>query len=121
MQWLPKIIAVLIVIDGIVIMFRPDYVKKYCEILAQGAKIYLDAVIKAVVGALLLFGASDKCNHQWVIIVFGILAMAGTAFIIAAPQKARVIAGFFAEKSDSTLRLLSIVYLLIGALLVYAA
>jgi hypothetical protein len=117
MQWLPKIIAVLIVIDGIVIMFRPDLLKKYCLIFSQGASIYLVAIIKALVGIAMLFGVSDQCRYEWVIIVFGILALADAVFIIAAPQKARAMAGFFAEKS----RLLSIIYLLIGALLVYAA
>lgn len=120
MQWLPKIIAVLIVIDGIVVLFRPDLLKKYCQLFAQGATIYVAAAIKALIGAGLLFGA-DKCSHQWIIIAFGILALVGAVFIIAAPQKARAITSWFANKNTATLRLLSIIYLLIGALLVYSA
>jgi uncharacterized protein YjeT (DUF2065 family) len=121
MNWLPKIVAILIVIDGIVILLRPDLSKKYCQLFCQGAAIYLDALIKALVGAAFLFGASDKCNHQWVIITFGILAFAGAVFIVIMPQKARVIAGWFAAKSNTTLRLFSLIYLLIGALLVYSS
>jgi len=121
MNWLPKIIAVLIVIDGIVVMFRPDFLKKYCLIFSQGASIYIAAVVKALMGIALLFGVSSHCRYESVIIAFGILALVGTVFIIAAPQKARAIAGFFAGKSTTTLRLLSLAYLLIGGLLVYAA
>lgn len=121
MQWMPKIIAILIIIDGIMVMFRPDFLKKYCLIFSQGASIYIAAIIKALIGVALLFGVSSQCRYETVIIAFGILALAGAVFIIAAPQKARTMAGFFAEKNTTTLRLLSIIYLLIGAILVYSA
>jgi uncharacterized protein YjeT (DUF2065 family) len=119
-QWLPKIVAILIIIDGIVILFRPDLLKKYCQLFSQGARIYIAAVFKAVIGAILLFGASG-CKVPWVIILFGVLALAGAVFIVIAPQKARAIAGWFATKNNTTLRLFSIIYMLIGALLVYSA
>jgi len=121
MQWMPKIIAILIVIDGIMLMFRPDFLKKYCLLFSQGASIYIAAIIKALVGIALLFGVSEQCRYETVIIAFGILALAGGAFVIAAPQKARAMAGFFAAKSTATLRLLSIIYLLMGAILIYSS
>jgi uncharacterized protein YjeT (DUF2065 family) len=120
-QWLPKIVAILIVIDAITVLFRPDLLKKYCLLFSQGAIIYIVAIINTVIGAAFLFGASDKCNYQWVIIVFGILALAGAVFIVAMPQKARAMAGWFETKSNTTLRFLSIIYLLIGSFLVYSA
>ncbi|HBG78417.1 MAG TPA: hypothetical protein DDW84_06165 [Phycisphaerales bacterium] len=121
MQWMPKIIAILIIIDGIVVMLRPDFLKKYCLMFSRGAGIYLAAAIKALVGIAILFGVSEQCRYEWILIAFGILALAGAAFVIAAPQKARAIAGFFAEKSTTTLRLLSVVYLLMGAILIYSS
>ena len=120
-QWLPKIVAILIIIDGIVILFRPNLLKKYCQLFSQGATIYVAAILKALVAAAFLFGASEKCNHQWVIITFGILVLAGAVFIVIMPQKARVMAGWFAAKNNTTVRLLSLIYLLIGAILVYSA
>jgi uncharacterized protein YjeT (DUF2065 family) len=121
MQWMPKIIAVLIIIDGIVVMFRPDYLKKMCLFFSQGTSIYIAALIKALVGIAVLFGVSEQCRYEWILIVFGILALAGAAFVIAAPQKARMFAGFFAEKSTATVRILSLVYMLMGAILVYSS
>ena len=121
MQWMPKIIAILIIIDGIVVMLRPDFLKKYCLMFSRGAGIYLAAIIKALIGIALLFGVSKQCRYETVIIAFGILALAGAIFVIAAPQKARAIAGFFAEKNTTTLRLLSVVYLLMGAILIYSS
>jgi uncharacterized protein YjeT (DUF2065 family) len=120
-QWLPKIVAILIVIDGIVLLFRPDLLKRYIVILTQGAKIYLAAIIKAVLGAIFLFGVSDKCRISWVIILSGILALAEAVFIIIMPKKARAMASWFAIKSNTIMRFLSLIYLLIGALLVYSA
>jgi hypothetical protein len=118
MNWLLKIVAILIILDGIVLLFRPDFLKKYIEIFTKGKGIYIAAIIKAALGAIFLFGASDKCSHQWVIIAFGILALAGTVFIIIIPQKARAMAEWFAARNNT---LFSIIYILVGALLVYSA
>ena len=60
-------------------------------------------------------------QSPWVIITFGILALAGAVFIVIMPQKARAMAGWFAAKNNTTLRFFSMIYLLIGALLVYSA
>lgn len=119
MNWLLKIIAVLIIIDGIVLLFRPDFLKKYIEIFTQGAKIYIAALIKTVIGAIFLFGASG-CKAPWVIILFGILALVGAAFIVIIPQKAKAMAEWFAARNNTTLRFFSIIYILIGALLVFS-
>ncbi len=121
MNWLLKIVSILMVIDAIVILAKPDYVKRNISLLAEGAKIYIAAVIDAVVGGVFLFGVSNKCDLPQVIIAFGILAMAGAVFIIAAPQKARNITAWFGRQNLFILRLFAIIYLLIGALLVYSA
>jgi uncharacterized protein YjeT (DUF2065 family) len=121
MNWLPKIISVLIIIDALVGLLRPDLFKKYCLIFSQGATIYLIALIKALVGTAFLFGASEQCRYESVIIAAGILAAAGAIFIIAMPQKAKAIAGFFGEKNITTLRLFAFIYLLIGGALVYCS
>jgi uncharacterized protein YjeT (DUF2065 family) len=118
-QWLPKAVAILLVIDAIVVLFRPDLLKKYCQFFSQGATIYLAAIIYALIGIAFLFG--DKCNVQWVVITFGILALAGAIFIVAVPQKAKNITGWFAAKSNTTLRFLAVIYLLISAILVYSS
>ncbi len=120
-QWLPKVVAILLVIDAIAALFRPNLLKKYCLLFSQGATIYIAAVIYALIGIAFLFGVSDKCNIQWAVIAFGILALAGAVFIVAMPQKARAIADWFGAKNITTLRLFSLIYLLIGGLLVYAA
>jgi len=119
MNWL-KFITILLVLDAIIIIIRPDYVKRYIGMLAQGAKIYIAAVLKAVVGVIFLFGA-DRSTVPWVIVTFGILAMSGAVFIIALPQKSRAMTAWFASKNTLTLRFFAIIYLLIGGFLVYAA
>jgi len=120
MNWL-KFIAILLVIDAIIIITRPDFVKHYIAILSKGAKIYIAAVIKAALGIIFLFGATGKSTLPWLIIIFGILMIAGAAFIIAIPQKARATAHWFAHRSPFTIRCFAVGYLLIAALLVYAA
>ncbi len=120
MNWL-KFIAVLLVIDAIVILIRPDYAKAAFNVLAQGSKIYLAAIIKAVLGIIFLFGATSKAALPWVIIIFGTLALAGAVFIVALPQKSRSMALWISSRGYFAIRLLGIIYLFIAVLLVYAA
>jgi hypothetical protein len=120
MNWL-KFIAILLVIDAIVIIIRPDFVKHYAGLLSQGAKIYIAAVIKAALGIIFLFGASGSSTLPWLIILFGIIAIGSGAFIIAMPQKSRSMANWFAHRSFFTIRCFAIGYLLVAAMLVYAA
>ena len=120
-QWLPKIVAILLVIDAIAALFKPDLLKKYCLLFSQGATIYIAAIIYALIGIAFLFGVSDKCNIQWAVIAFGILALAGAVFIVAVPQKARAVSNWLGAKSITTLRLFSLIYMVIAALLVYSS
>lgn len=116
-----KIVAILIIIDGIVVLLRPDFMRMFFEIFTQGSKIYLAAVIKAVFGLIFLFGASNKCAHELVVITLGILGLAGAVFIVAMPQKSRAMTLWFVARNNTILRFLSVIYLLIGALLIYSA
>jgi hypothetical protein len=120
MNWL-KFIAILLVVDAIIIITRPDFIKTYISIFAQGAKIYIAAVIKAALGIVFLFGATGKSTLPWLIIIFGILAIGGAVFIVAMPHKARAMTNWLAHRSFFTIRCFAIVYLLIAAMLVYAA
>ncbi len=117
MNLLLKIIAILIILDGIVLLFRPDFLRKYVEILTGGKGIYIAAALKGIIGAIFLLGAS-VCKIKAVIILFGILALGGAVFIVIKPQKARAAAEWFAAKNNTMLRFFSIIYICIGALLV---
>jgi len=119
MNWL-KIVAILLVIDALVILIRPDYVKKYIVLLAEGSKIYLAAILDAALGVIFLIGSSGS-KVPLVIVPFGILALGGAVFIVISPQKARAIAMWFEAKSKTTLRFFALIYLLVSAFLVYSA
>ncbi|HAL45292.1 MAG: hypothetical protein A2Y12_06420 [Planctomycetes bacterium GWF2_42_9] len=120
MNWL-KFVAILLVVDAIIILIRPDFIKHLAGMLAQGAKIYIASLAKAALGIIFLFGAGSKSTLPWVIIIFGVLALAGGILIIAVPQKARSMANWFTHRSFFTLRCFAAGYLVIAALLVYAA
>lgn len=120
MTWL-KIVAILLVIDAIVIIIKPEFLKKFLTLVSQGAKIYLAAAVKAGLGLIFLFGAGSKSSLPWLIITFGILALAGAVFIFAMPQRSRIISSWLSSRYLFTLRLMGIIYLLIAAMLVYAA
>jgi hypothetical protein len=120
MNWL-KFVAILLVVDAIIILIRPDFIKNLTKMLAGGAKIYIASLAKIALGIIFLFGATSKSTLPWVIIIFGILVLAGGILIIALPQKSRSIANWFSHRSFFTLRCFAAGYLMIAALLVYAA
>lgn len=120
MDWLLKIISILIILDGIILVFKPALFKKFFEIIGGGKMIYFATILKTIVGTIFLFGAS-KSKLPIVFVIAGILALAGAVFIVLQPKKAKAIGQWFASKNIIVLRLLAVIYLLIGAFLMYSS
>lgn len=79
------------------------------------------AFLYAVIGIILLFSANEKCRLEYVVIAYGIAAVAMASFIIALPEKASAAAGWIGRRNSFTIRLMAVVYLAIASLLVYSA
>lgn len=115
-----SIIGVLIIIDSILIMLRPDMYRKAMSFFISGKMIYLAGMIKSTLGVVFLIFARG-CIHPWVVIAFGLLSLTGgiSCFAIDIEKLKRFVA-WWQGRSDLWLRFIGIVALIIGVVLTWA-
>ncbi|MCD4831839.1 MAG: hypothetical protein K8R02_08580 [Anaerohalosphaeraceae bacterium] len=121
MNIIVRTLSILLVVDAIFLMVKPQMCKTYFTMLTQGKRIYLMALIYAALGLVFLFGADERCSSEYIIIAFGILALTVGVLIVALPDKAAKFITRLASFTNFTLRLIALVYLLIAAVVVYAS
>ncbi len=114
------IIGALIVFEAVVLLIRPDYYRKLVKLLARGRLMYIPAALVIVFGVIFLVYAMD-CNIPWLIIVFGLIMLAKGIWLFAVKiDNVRATMQWLQERGDTTLRILGILALAIGAMILYA-
>ena len=78
-------------------------------------------MLKATLGVIFLFAVSEQCRHYWVIMLLGILWVFGAVTIITNLEKMKALTNFFAQKSEGFLRAPALLYLFIGAIVIYSS
>lgn len=114
-----SIIGVLIIIDSILIMLRPDIYRKAISFLISGKMIHLVGMVYSGLGVVFLIFARG-CIHPWVVISFGLLSLAGgiSCFAIDIEKLKRFVA-WWQGRSDLWLRFIGVIALFIGVVLTW--
>lgn len=120
MAMLIKIIGMLMIIEAVVFLLKPDMVKTMISFFARGKGTYLAAAVKGAFGAICLLAASG-CNWPWFMTILGVISLLAAILIVARPDTVRSIGGWFSSRSQNFLRIYSIVCAVFGVLLVLAA
>lgn len=116
-----EIIGIVIVCKGIFFLIKPNALKRLMAFAGQGRRLYVAGFLRLLIGGALLFAAS-QCKLPEVIIVLGILFLAGGIAIFAIPiEKIKFMVDWFNKKSLLALRFLGLAPLAIGVLLIYSA
>lgn len=114
------IIGALIVFEAVVLLIKPDYYRKLVKLLAHGRLMYIPAALAIVFGVIFLVYAR-ACNIPWLIIVFGLIMLAKGIWLFAVKiDNVRATMQWLQERGDTTLRILGILALAIGAVILYA-
>ncbi len=114
------IIGALIVFEAVVLLIKPDLYRKLVKLLARGRLMYIPAALVIVFGVIFLVYAMD-CNIPWLIIVFGLIMLAKGIWLFAVKiDNVRATMQWLQERGDTTLRILGILALAIGAVILYA-
>ena len=114
------IIGALIVFEAVVLLIRPDLYRKAVKLLARGRLMYIPAALVIVFGVIFLVYAMD-CNIPWLIIVFGLMMLTkGIWMFTTKIDNVRATMQWLQERGDTTLRILGILALAIGAVILYA-
>ena len=114
------IIGALIVFEAVVLLIKPDYYRKLVKLLARGRLMYIPATLAIVFGVIFLVYA-HACNIPWLIIVFGLIMLTkGIWLFVVKIDNVRATVQWLQERGDTTLRILGILALAIGAVILYA-
>ena len=117
---LVKLIGILFVGLGVIFLLNPKSMKQYVAFVLKGKRIYLCGMLRILIGVIFLLAAS-QCRLSGVIIILGILTLIkGLMVFVLGPEKIKSILNWWAKKSDSVIRLLSIIAIAIGALIIYS-
>lgn len=117
---LVKLIGIVVLVGGVVYLLKPDAIKQYIAFWTKGKRISIGAGLSLLFGIILLRAASE-CVVSWVVTTFGVLAIIkGLVLFVLGPEKAVSKLKWWRERPDSTLRLIGIIALAIGALLIYS-
>ena len=120
MKFAVWIIGALIVLEAVVLLIRPDLYRKAVKLLARGRLIYIPAAFVIVFGVIFLVYAR-ACNIPWLIIVFGLIMLTkGIWLFVTKIENVKAAMQWLQQRGDTTLRILGILALAIGAVILYA-
>ncbi len=121
MQMVVKILSILVIIEGLIFIIRPGFLRSAIGWFKEGDFLFLPAVIKIALGIVLLIAATS-CTRTWLIIVLGLLlCAAGLLNFTVKKEKLISIINFFYNLGPVGLRITAVCEIIFGLLLLYGA
>ena len=121
MDYVIKIIGIIVSLLGIILLIDPGVFGRVLEFIKVGKRIYYAALIRLVFGAIFLLGARE-CSIPWVIVVFGVFfILKGLAFVVLGPAKITPKLELWQNKSNLVIRGLALLPIVLGYVIIYSA
>jgi len=121
MDFIVKIIGIVIVAFGIAYLLKPDIMQFLMEFFKEGKRIYFAGLARFVLAIVFLLAARE-CYITPVIVLFGILFLISGLLIFALGlERVKSIIEWWQKQSILVLRLLALVTLAIGVVIIYSA
>lgn len=118
---LVRLFGLLILGLGIVFVVNPKAMKAYIAFWGPGKRIRMGGILALLIGVVFLLAAA-QARLNIVITIFGILSLIkGILLFILGPEKAKSMMNWWAQKSDSFIRLYALFALVMGMLIIYSA
>jgi len=118
---LARLIGIISLGAGLIFILNPTTMKKVISYALKGKRIYGIGVARIVVG-LILFMAASQCRVVWIVIVLGILPLAGgISIFILGIERCKNMIKKWQGKPLKTLRLISLAPIIFGLLIIYFA
>ena len=116
-----SVIGWLIVAEGIIFLLRPELLGPIVRFFNRTFWMYVLSVLRIVIAVVFLLGAM-QCRIRGVIVAFGIfMLITGVAGLIVKHQMYNTILQWWQERNLTSVRLISAIVMLIGAVIVYCA
>jgi len=121
MQTAIQVIGILMFLAGVLFLLKPQIIKQIIVFLQKGYRIYFVGMLRIAMAIVFLLGAR-QCDMTRVIVVLAILfLLSGLLIFMLGTSKIRSMLNWYLKQSIVVLRALSLVPLLFGGLIIYAA
>lgn len=121
MVGLVKLLGIAILALGIIFILKPEQMKKWLRFWIAENHLYMGGLLNILIGIILVI-AAPRCDLPWVIAIFSVLSFTkGVAIFILGRQKMTVFAEKYAKKPVKALRRYTVLALVFGVLLIWAA
>jgi hypothetical protein len=120
MTILVTLVGALLALLGLGVMIVPSTLKKTLWSLMESDRFHLIAILRIVLGVLLILAAGQTRSPTLVFIVGGLMILAGILIPVMGKARIQALAGWWMNKSDNILRLWGLMAFLLGIALVGA-
>lgn len=121
MIYIIKSIGILIAVLGVIFSTMPSLSTQFIQFVKKGKNVYGIAVIRIVLGGLLLW-ASPVATNMWIPLIIGILmVLSGILVMVLGIPKTHAVLGWYESKSEAVRRALAIAAAVLGIFLIYSA
>ena len=118
---LVKLFGIAIVVMGGIFLVKPEIMKQYIAFWRQQKSLFIGAILSLLFGVIFLL-AAPQCRLTGFIIVFGIWGIIkGVLLLTLGQNKINTYLDWWLKKPISTIRVLGLFALAIGALFSYSA
>ena len=115
------VFGILIALEGILLLVKPQIYGKVAGFFAKGKLVYIAALLKVAFGVFMLVAAMS-CDRQLIMIVMGLIAGgAGVTMLGLGQGKLKKIFEWWSSRPKFVIRILGILAMAIGGLILYAA
>jgi len=113
-------IGILLILLGLWILIRPQFIRKAIHVLAKGPLVYIPAAVRVVLGVVFLLAARET-RVTWLIVAVGVFMFAtGIIMFMLKAAKLRDFLGWWANRSLVTLRIMGVVLAVVGGIVAWA-
>jgi len=115
------VLGILIVLEGILLVVKPEIYSKVAGYFAKGKLMRIVSLVKIAFGVFLLIAATS-CDRKWIVIVLGLIyAGAGVIMFGVEKEKLKKMFQWWAIRPKIIVRFLGILAAALGGLIIYAA
>jgi len=120
MLFIARVMGVFLIMAGLTVLVNPSIFKQFLVIARNGNAIYWSALLKVILGFMLLMAAIE-CKSIWFVFSFGVLLIIGGMFVfILGIERIRNVFFMLDRKPGSLFHLLGLVIFGLGLALHYS-
>lgn len=121
MRFAVWIFGILIALEGVLLIVKPQIYTKVAAFFAKGRLMYIAALLKIAFGVFLLISVTD-CQNKLIMVILGLIA-AGSGVTMLGMDKGKLKKMFtwWSVRPPIIVRILGLLAIAIAALILYAA